>query len=172
MRGKSRSDAGGLPPSQLSSTTSLPPGLATHLKPYAGAIFTPWPLEDAIRTGSLASTALLVERGIDPLGYDPEAAAADAAAAQRQQQQAATEGSAQATADAAAAEAEARERRRRREEEEREREARGREERAAEAARRGSVFGPGSAAASGGAQPAAQKRQFQFMGDIDDDEDE
>ncbi len=62
------------PPTQqtaLSMNTSLPEGMSQYLNPLSGQLFFPWPLEDKIRSGALASYQMLVEQGIDPKGYDP-----------------------------------------------------------------------------------------------------
>jgi hypothetical protein len=58
------------PPSQ-NANTALPENLAQWLDPLSGQIFHPWPLEEKLRAGSLASNQRLVEKGIDPRGYDP-----------------------------------------------------------------------------------------------------
>ncbi|PHH49373.1 Mediator of RNA polymerase II transcription subunit 4 [Ceratocystis fimbriata CBS 114723] len=62
-------------PSQSTTTsfTGLPEVLTMHLNPMSGSVFVPWPLEDIIRMGSLASTQNLINEGIDPAGYDPVA---------------------------------------------------------------------------------------------------
>ncbi|UNI13272.1 hypothetical protein JDV02_000029 [Purpureocillium takamizusanense] len=63
------------PPTQqttaLSMNTSLPEGMSQYLNPLSGQLFFPWPLEDKIRSGALASYQILAEQGIDPKGYDP-----------------------------------------------------------------------------------------------------
>ncbi|KAL3965660.1 hypothetical protein ACCO45_002664 [Purpureocillium lilacinum] len=46
-------------------------GMSQYLNPLSGQLFFPWPLEDKIRSGALASYQMLVEQGIDPKGYDP-----------------------------------------------------------------------------------------------------
>ncbi|KKA28428.1 hypothetical protein TD95_003039 [Thielaviopsis punctulata] len=55
------------------SFTELPENLALHLNPMAQTVFIPWPLEDRIRLGALATTQMLINDGIDPIGYDPVA---------------------------------------------------------------------------------------------------
>lgn len=50
----------------------LPPDLAAWLNPLADAPFVPWPSEEYIKRGALASIQRLTESGIDPAGYDPE----------------------------------------------------------------------------------------------------
>lgn len=62
------------PPTQLSilsMNTTLPENMTQYLNPLSGQLFFPWPLEDKIRSGALASNQVLVEQGIDPKGYDP-----------------------------------------------------------------------------------------------------
>ncbi|KAL5614823.1 uncharacterized protein BROUX77_000660 [Berkeleyomyces rouxiae] len=59
--------------SATTSFTGLPEILTMHLNPMSGAVFVPWPLEDNIRLGSLASIQNLISEGIDPAGYDPVA---------------------------------------------------------------------------------------------------
>lgn len=58
---------------QASLNTSLPEGMSQYLNPLSGQLFFPWPLEDKIRSGALASNQILLEQGIDPKGYDPVA---------------------------------------------------------------------------------------------------
>lgn len=62
------------PQTQQSATNtniSLPEGMSQYLNPLSGQLFFPWPLEDKVRMGALASNQLLAEQGIDPKGYDP-----------------------------------------------------------------------------------------------------
>lgn len=142
------------------TTTSLPEQLSTHLNPLANADFIPWPTEENIRQGALATLAYLADKGISAEGYDP----AEEEARRRAEED----------------EARAREERDRLEQEEGERRAREQRERArlereknrekddAEAWRRASVSGapaPGPSASS-----PAVKAQFQFMGGDDDDD--
>jgi hypothetical protein len=58
---------------QTSLLTSLPENMSQFLNPLSGQLFFPWPLEDKIRSGALASNQILLEQGIDPKGYDPVA---------------------------------------------------------------------------------------------------
>jgi uncharacterized protein (DUF3084 family) len=53
------------------SFTSLPEHVSFSLNTLAGAIFVPWPMEEKVRSGVLASNQILAEQGIDPKGYDP-----------------------------------------------------------------------------------------------------
>lgn len=65
-----------VPNSQLaaaSQNTTLPENFTQYLNPLSGQMFFPWPMEDKIRSGALASNQVLVERGIEPMGYDPVA---------------------------------------------------------------------------------------------------
>lgn len=61
------------PPIQ-GAETSLPTALHAHLNPHLSAAFVPWPEEDKLRSGALSALQSLVDRGVDPAGYDPEAA--------------------------------------------------------------------------------------------------
>lgn len=144
-----------------SSFTTLPSQLLSSIT-HPDTAFVPWPSEDGLRTGALSLLQQLADAGIDPQGHDPaeeEERRREAEEAQRRERE----------------EAE------RRALEERARMTREREERAREADlaqwRRGSVVvgGPAGAAAgapqSGTAGPG-EKKQFQFMGDLDDDEDD
>lgn len=154
-------------PSQVTVTTqatSLPEHLAGYLNPLTGTMFIPWPAEDKIRAGSLASNQLLAEQGLDIRTYDP---AEEQARREREEEQR-----------KAQEEREVREReeslRRMREEQEQQRrereQARAREQQ--EDLRRGSIagVGPHAGGAGGTARPAQEKKQFQFMGDLDDDD--
>ncbi|KAL2129633.1 hypothetical protein VTI74DRAFT_7514 [Chaetomium olivicolor] len=140
--------------------------LPTHLKPAVNplhdATFHPWPTEDVIRSGGLAAIQRLVDRGIDPRGYDPEEA---------ERQKKAEEQAKKEAEERARQEREEAERRMR---EERERMARERErarqlDTAGGPERRDSVgvgFG-------GARQQGARPKQFTFLGgDDDEDEDE
>lgn len=56
--------------------TSLPPQIAEWLNPHASAPgFVPWPTEETIRRGALASIQLLIDQGEDPATFDPERSA-------------------------------------------------------------------------------------------------
>ncbi|KAI0097770.1 vitamin-D-receptor interacting mediator subunit 4-domain-containing protein [Nemania sp. FL0031] len=156
------------------SNTDLPEPLATFLNPHSAYMFVPWPTEEQVRHGAVASLAYMADRGIEAEGYDPEAEKARKEAEDEERRQ-----------------AEERERVEREEREQRMREeqARARAEREkqaeqqAESWRRGSVVAggaPGAAAGQPGAAGAAPapppqpqpKAQFQFMGDDDDDDDD
>ncbi|TVY60669.1 Mediator of RNA polymerase II transcription subunit, partial [Lachnellula suecica] len=57
-----------------SSSTSLPPDFSRWLNPPP-EVFIPWPSEETIRRGALASIQVLVDQGIDPATFDPEKSA-------------------------------------------------------------------------------------------------
>lgn len=149
-------------PSGGNAATNLPEEMQMSMNPYSGFEFIPWPNEEQVRQGALVSLAFLAEQGIDPENYDPEE--------ERQRKKREEEEQKQA------------EERERQEREERERRAREeqarmraqREKEQAEAYRRGSVMG-GSAGGPGqpaGSSPVGEKKQFQFMADDDEDDDE
>ena len=164
------SQAGSELPTQQTTTSaniSLPEGMTQFLNPLSGQIFFPWPTEDKIRSGSLASNQALIEKGIDPKGYDP------ADEEERKQKEVVER---KEREEREKLEHEERERRAR---EERERERRERElqrEREQEAWRRASVAGdsviPAPVARNNAG--AGEKKQFQFVNldDLDDDDDD
>ncbi|KAI1119562.1 vitamin-D-receptor interacting mediator subunit 4-domain-containing protein [Nemania sp. NC0429] len=153
--------------------TDLPEPLASFLNPHSAYTFVPWPSEEQVRQGAVASLAYMAEQGIEAEGYDPEAEKARKAREDEDRKQ---------HEERERAEREARERRLREEQARLRAEQQqnyGRED--AESWRRGSVSFGGSAAAGagagtgagGGARGAPQpKAQFQFMGDDDDDDDD
>jgi hypothetical protein len=54
------------------STTALPPAVSEWLNPLNGeAPFVPWPTEETIRRGALASIQILLNQGVDPATFDP-----------------------------------------------------------------------------------------------------
>lgn len=59
------------PPSQ----TALPTEWTQYINAPGEAPFTPWPTEDIIRRGALASIEILINKGIDPATFDPEKSA-------------------------------------------------------------------------------------------------
>ncbi|GAO14811.1 uncharacterized protein UV8b_04047 [Ustilaginoidea virens] len=150
-----------------SLNTSLPEVMSQYLNPLSGQLFFPWPLEDKIRSGALASYQILVEQGIDPKGYDP----ATEEERKRKEEE----------------ERKAREEREKVEREEKERQAREEREKARverekqrekeqEAWRRASLAS-GQPDGSGSSRPnvgVAEKKQFQFtnLDDLDDDDDD
>ncbi|KAK5633482.1 hypothetical protein RRF57_009196 [Xylaria bambusicola] len=145
------------------SSTDLPEQLAIYLNPHSTYTFVPWPSEEQVRHGAIASLAYMAEQGIEAEGYDPEA---EKARKEREEQE--------------RKEAEERERAEREERERRMREEqarlraereRNREKEEAESWRRASVSAGGPAASASPTQPQP-KAQFQFMGDDDDDDDD
>ena len=142
-----------------STNTSLPEGLSLHLNPQAGAVFFPWPVEDKVRTGALASNQQLAEAGIDPKGYDPVLAAEE----KLRQEAMKREAEEQERLRAEEAERNARA--------ERERMRLEREKEQLEAFRRGSIatgLSPGDKSSTSG---PGDKTQFQFTSMLDDDDD-
>jgi hypothetical protein len=53
------------------TSTSLPEGFAQFLNPLADSPFIPWPTEETIRRGALASIQVLLDQNIDPATFDP-----------------------------------------------------------------------------------------------------
>lgn len=161
------------PPSQqggagagTSLLTSLPEPMAQYLNPLSGQVFFPWPLEDKIRSGSLASNQILAEQGIDPRGYDPVAEEENKKkeeAERREREE--REAREQEERDRLLRE----ERERLRQERERQREKEQEEWRRASVHTGAAAEAPGSAAAK-----APEKKQFQFtnLDDLDDDDDD
>ncbi|KAJ9137307.1 Mediator of RNA polymerase II transcription subunit 4 [Pleurostoma richardsiae] len=150
------------PASQTSASTpaAMPEHLAAYLNPLSGAVFVPWPAEDKIRAGSLAANQQLAEQGLDPRGYDPE----EVARRQEQERREAEERE--------RLEVEEQERRAREQRERIERERAAREQQLAQHQQQQAPQ-PGGGAGderrpSGPAQ--LEKKQFQFMGDLDDDD--
>ena len=132
-----------------SSVPEMPIELRHHINPSEGAVFFPWPTEDTIRSGAMAEYQRLVERGVDPTGYDPE----EEEQRKRDEEQAKKEAEERARLEHEEAE--------RRMQEERARMAMERERARQEAERRGSV-----------AEPIGQKKsQFSFI-DMDDEDDD
>ena len=151
--------------------TGLPEGMGSYLNPLSGQPFFPWPLEDKIRSGSLASCQMLLEQGIDPKGYDP--ATEDERRRKEDEDRRAREDQ----------EKKEREERERQMGEERERlrvERERQREREQQEWRRASIAGnPPDASGisrtnSGAGTGAGEKKQFQFtsLDDLDDDDDD
>ncbi|KAI0006243.1 hypothetical protein F4779DRAFT_620758 [Xylariaceae sp. FL0662B] len=137
-------------PAVTSSGTTLPEHLSAHLNPNLGLEFIPWPNEEQVRKGAIASIAYIVEKGIDPENYDPEEEAArkkredDA----REQQRAAEK---------------------QKQQEDRARPpAPQRREEGADRQRPSD----GMAGNASSTSPTGERKQFQFMGDDDDDDDD
>ncbi|KAF4974518.1 hypothetical protein FZEAL_8586 [Fusarium zealandicum] len=148
-----------------STNTNLPEGWSQYLNPLSGQLFFPWPQEDKIRAGSLASNQVLMEQGIDPKGYDPaEEEERKRLEEEERKQKEEEERLAQEERD-----------RKMREERERIRVERERQrEKEQEAWRRASLVGGSSGESKPAAGPPQQKAQFQFtdLDDLDDDDDE
>jgi hypothetical protein len=53
------------------TSTSLPEGFTQFLNPLADSPFIPWPTEETIRRGALASIQVLLDQNIDPATFDP-----------------------------------------------------------------------------------------------------
>lgn len=149
------------------TATSLPEHLSGYLNPLTGLNFVPWPTEDKVRMGALASVQNLLGQNVDPLNFDP------AEEARRLQEEEAKR------ADQAEKEAHEREEamRKKLEEERLRRERQLTQERAQQegsgSALAGGAGGPGPAGASQPqvSPPTAQK-QFQFMSGFDDDDED
>ncbi|KAI1759787.1 hypothetical protein GGR53DRAFT_471005 [Hypoxylon sp. FL1150] len=147
-----------------STTVQLPEDLQMQLNPYQAFSFVPWPNEEQVRKGALASLSFLADQGIDPENYDPELEK------QRKEQE---EEERRAREDRERVEREERDRKAREEQmrrAEQERERREREQ--AEALRRGSVAMGGTGAPPSMSPTVERQGQFKFMDDDDDDSDE
>ncbi|KAK4170470.1 vitamin-D-receptor interacting mediator subunit 4-domain-containing protein [Cladorrhinum sp. PSN259] len=162
------------PASQQPSSTlpQLPPHLAPQLNPHENAPFFPWPTMEQIRSGALMKCQDLINRGIDPKGYDPE----EEERKKKEEEQARKEADERARQERAEHERRVREERERMaQEREAARQAEAVAAGAASAAAGGSISGPSGAGAaappgsSSATRPAA--KQFTFLDD-DDDEDE
>lgn len=168
---------------QQRNGTALPDEWARFLDPLTDQTFYPWPTEEKIRMGALASIQAIIDQGIDPRGFDPteEEARRQREEEMRREQE-----------EKEAAEREENLRRMREEQARVARERQRERERAQEeAARRGSSGatgewgqaagggggGAGASASATGGRPAgaaldAAKKQFHFMGDDDDDDED
>ncbi|KAK6957268.1 hypothetical protein Daesc_000050 [Daldinia eschscholtzii] len=131
--------------------------LPWKLNPFSDVEFVPWPSEESVRKGALATLAFLSEKGVDPENYDPEEEKARKER-EKEEQQAAEE-----------RERQEREERERRVREEQARLRAEREKEQREAWRRASVTGGAGPSQS---SPVGEKKQFQFMADDDEDDDE
>ncbi len=144
--------------SQQSGNTALPDEVKGMTSLGDEMLFLPWPADDLVRRGGLAENRRLQDAGIDPRGYDPaaeERRKLEAEQARREEEERARR---------AAEEAEQRAR------EERARMNAERAERIREEQRRGSVVG--GPVVGPGPVAGAPKKQFAFMDDLDDDEEE
>ena len=156
------------PPTQqstMSGNTVLPEHVHQYINPLSGQLFFPWPLEDNIRAGALASNQILAEQGIDPKGYDP---------AEEEERTRREEEERKQKEEEERIEQEEREKKLR---EERERVRRERElqrQKEQEEWRRASLVGGPQRENKAPAGPPQQKAQFQFtsLDDLDDDDDD
>ncbi|XXG99462.1 glucosyltransferase [Hypoxylon texense] len=149
-----------------SATVQLPEDLQAQMNPYTSFSFAPWPSEEQVRKGALASLAFLADQGIDPENYDPEA---EKLRKEREEEER------RAREEREREEREERERRAREEQQARraEQERQERERERVEALRRGSMVGGTAAGAPPSMSPTVEKQgQFKFMDDDDDDSDE
>lgn len=153
---------------QLSAESAerhLPGHIVEHIKSTIQTQFVPWPNEDNVRHGSLASMAILMEKGIDPEDYDPEE---EKLRKEREEQERREQEERERT------EREERERRLREEQARQRAElARRREKEAAEGWRRQSVSAGGAGSSNPPASsPVGEKKQFMFTSLDDDDDDD
>lgn len=71
--GLNSGDAGTATPVDIDNPTALPAAVTEWLNPLSGGPpFVPWPTEETIRRGALASIQVLLDQGIDPATFDPE----------------------------------------------------------------------------------------------------
>ncbi|KAM4060501.1 vitamin-D-receptor interacting mediator subunit 4 domain-containing protein [Hirsutella rhossiliensis] len=150
-----------------SMNTSLPEGMSQYLNPLSGQLFFPWPPEDKIRSGSLASYQILAEQGIDPRNYDP---------ATEEERKRKEEEERKAKEEREKAEREERERQLRVERERLRAERERQREKELEEWRRASIATgqPDAAVPARAGAGAVEKKQFQFtdFDDLDDDDDD
>lgn len=69
--GLNSGEAGTATPIDTENPTALPPQISAWLN-SGGPPFVPWPTEETIRRGALASIQGLLDQGIDPATFDPE----------------------------------------------------------------------------------------------------
>lgn len=143
------------------TTVQLPEDLQAQLNPYTSFSFVPWPNEEQVRKGALASLSFIADQGIDPENYDPELEK------QRKEQE---EEERRQREDKEREEREERDKKIREEQMRRaEIERANREREQAEALRRGSG---GAGGAPPSMSPTVEKQgQFKFMDDDDDSDD-
>lgn len=137
---------------------ALPADVDRFINPQTGQYFYPFPMENTIRAGALAANQALMDRGIDPKGYDP---------AEEEERKRKDEEAKKTKEEQIQREVEERDRRFREEREMRIREER---ERQQEEWRKGSIAG----ASPTEAPKPGERKQFQFsnLDDLDDDEDD
>lgn len=158
------------PPPPAPGPMDLPPEWDRFLDPLTGVAFVPWPHEEAIRGGALASIESIARQGIDPKGYDPlEEEARRRREEEERRVREENEAREREEKVRLAREEQARVARERQRERERAQE---------EAMRRGSLAGAagGEGYAGGGISPTVPRdgarQQFQFMQDDEDDDDD
>jgi hypothetical protein len=82
-------EAGTATPIDAENPTALPAVVSDWLNPLAGsAAFVPWPTEETIRRGALASIQVLLDTGVDPATFDPERSAELEAERKRREEEA------------------------------------------------------------------------------------
>lgn len=151
-----------------SANTTLPEQMSQYLNPLSGQVFFPWPLEDKIRSGALASIQILAEQGIDPKGFDP---------VEEEERKRKEEEERKEREERERVEREEKERKMREERERERREREKRREQEQEEWRRASIAGgvaPGPPGVNRTNTAASEKKQFQFtsLDDLDDDDDD
>jgi len=74
--GLNSGEGGTATPVDTENPTALPPQISAWLNPLSGGPpFVPWPTEETIRRGALASIQVLLDQGVDPATFDPEKSA-------------------------------------------------------------------------------------------------
>jgi hypothetical protein len=74
--GLNSGEGGTATPVDIENPTTLPAPISDWLNPLSdGPPFVPWPTEETIRRGALASIQVLLDQGVDPATFDPEKSA-------------------------------------------------------------------------------------------------
>jgi hypothetical protein len=74
--GLNSGEAGTTTPIDAENPIALPAAVSEWLNPLSGGPpFVPWPTEEKIRQGALASIQVLLDQGVDPATFDPERSA-------------------------------------------------------------------------------------------------
>jgi len=74
--GLNSGEGGTATPIDTENPTALPAPISEWLNPHSGGPpFVPWPTEETIRRGALASIQVLLDQGVDPATFDPEKSA-------------------------------------------------------------------------------------------------
>lgn len=74
--GLNSGEGGTATPVDVENPTALPAPISDWLNPHSGGPpFVPWPTEETIRRGALASIQVLLDQGVDPATFDPEKSA-------------------------------------------------------------------------------------------------